>query len=133
VGKDQPAVRFNVWNARQAEGLLLEGGWVGAGLLILDGQQLAVDAECPAVIGAGPEFRVSGPETAERSAPMRADIHKGGEPAFEVAADDHRLATDRGRQKIALVAKLAFVTQINPGSLPDRFHLELEDVRVGID
>ena len=54
---------------------------------------------------------------------MRARINKAANVAGLIAHEDHRLASQRGGEKIVRLGQLALVGQVDPAALKDILHL----------
>src|SRR5271169_4696394 len=64
---------------------------------------------------------------------MRADIKESANFIVRTAADDYRLARDRGGAKIVGTRKFRFMADGDPSFLEDLRLLLFEDLRIGVD
>src|SRR3954468_19867170 len=70
---------------------------------------------------------------AEHRAAVAAGVDEGVQLAVPVARDENRLPAHVHRKVIVLVRNLGLMGEINPISLPNMLHLQLEEVGIGED
>jgi LysR family transcriptional regulator, benzoate and cis,cis-muconate-responsive activator of ben and cat genes len=98
---------------------------------VLHFQQLAGVREGPAVEGAGKDHSAAALEAAEHSTAVTARVNEGVQFAIATACNEDGLAAHIGGEVIIFVGDLTLVREIDPVSLEDVLHFELEDLRVG--
>ncbi len=113
------------------------GAEAGAGVARFhhrDLAQPAVVVEGPGVVGAAEELAAVAVAVAHHHvAAMRAAVIEHVDAAVRAAHHQHRLAADLHLGVVAGLRHLRLVAAIDPDALVDALHLELEDIRVGVD
>ena len=64
---------------------------------------------------------------------MQASVAQYADFAILAPDNEKRFAADLGAQEIARLAKLAFMGHEDPGAPEYTFHLQFEDVGIGVD
>src|SRR5439155_1658064 len=95
--------------------------------------EAAVGSVRPAVICAHELGRGPGRRLAHARAAMGAAVDEHVHRAVAVARHDDGLAPHARREEIAGAPHLALVTEDQPRAAKDPVHLELEDLRIGVD
>jgi hypothetical protein len=99
-----------------------------------DRAHVAVEVKTPGVVGADESAaHVALQITDQLHAAMRTPVVQHLHAAIGLAHHDHRLAADRHRVVVTSRGHLRLVAAINPGALPDLFHLGIEDRLVGVN
>jgi len=93
----------------------------------------AIGLERPAVVAAAQYLRLAGFDLNHFCAFVRATIEEQIEGVFVLAHEQNRLARKRGCEITAFLRNLALVGHVNPCTAPDPFHLELENLGIGVD
>ena len=127
----EAAVFAGARRAAETEVLLAEVG--SAALRDGDAGERAVGIEGPAVIEAGHPRRVAAALVDDLGAAMGAAVEEHVDRAVPMAGHHHRLPSELGGEVIAGIGNLAHVPDEQPSPPEDALHLELEDVRVGVD
>src|SRR6185437_9209872 len=133
AAEDQPLIGRELRQRDEIMALGIESRRIIRRLALLDRDNLSGAVIGPAVIETDVEFRIPLLETADRRAFVTAGIEERADIAFCVARDDHRRAADPGRYVIMRLGELRFDGEEIPRALEDVFHLELENLRIGID
>src|SRR6266404_1726966 len=132
--KQETAVIFETRDLRQVmRTVLVEVLRISSPLRILRLEQLAGVVEGPAVERTGVARLVAALVAANHGATMRARVKEGVELTFSIPRDDDRLAADVAGDVVVVVGDLALVSKIDPVSLPDVLHLQLEQLEVRED
>ena len=127
----EAAVFADARHARQAELLLLEIG--RAAFRHRHADERAVGVERPAVIEAGEPRGMAAALVRDLGAAVGAAVEQHAHAAVVVARHDHGLAAEIGGDEVARVRHLAGVADEQPGAAEDPFHLQFEQVGIGID
>jgi hypothetical protein len=127
----EAAVFADARRARQRELFLVETG--SAAFRHRHRGEPAVGVEAPAVIAAVQPRRVALALVQHFGATMSAAVDQHVHAAVAVARHYYGLAPELGGNEVAGLRHLACVADEQPGAPEDPFHLQLEDVRVGIN
>jgi hypothetical protein len=134
AGEKESAVRRDARRARHAVrrvGLRQPRALVA--LLVGDGEQLAVELEAPAVVGAAHFLAgVAAEQRAELRAAVRAAVEEHAHRAGRIAQHHHRLAGDVEGPVVAGLGHLRLVPGVDPGLGEDLLELLLEYLGIGV-
>src|SRR5579875_1900051 len=128
--ENEPAVIRDARRRLEPQLLFLECRSVSA--RIENADQIAVIVECPGMIEALEGFRVAFGLAADLRAPMRAAIDQHAHLAVAVANQDDRASAHVAALKIAGIADLGLVADIDPGTIEDAFAFEFENFWRGV-
>ncbi|MNE42321.1 hypothetical protein D3C80_1364410 [compost metagenome] len=98
---------------------------------VLDLEQLAGVVERPAMERAGIGRLVAGLVAAQHGAAMAAGVEEGIEYTVLVPRNENRLPAHGGGQEVVLVGDLALVGEVQPVTLEDMLHFEVEQTWIG--
>ena len=135
LDEDEVAVDVEVGDrAQTAGGFSVVQSGILVTLLERDRQQLAVGPERPGVIGAAKELAgVAALLRGDARALVRTAVVENVNRSVAMAHHQKRLVTDRRRDIVAGLGKLAGVTHVDPGLCEEMAHLQVEDLGVYID
>src|SRR5262249_35807276 len=97
------------------------------------GHQPAIQIEGPAVVEAGEAVGMTAALVDHLGTAMAAAVEQHADAAVTLAHHDDGLTPELGGVGVAGVGDLALMADIEPGPAEQTLHLELEDLRVGVD